>query len=60
MTILKNTLPPEDEVQFLAYLEHDFSTHPENIIPASVLYWERIKALAAGVEVDLDATLANH
>ncbi|AIX52380.1 type II toxin-antitoxin system PrlF family antitoxin [Pantoea eucrina] len=60
MTILKNTLPPEYEAQFLAYLGHDISTYPENIIPVSVLYWERVKALAAGVEVDLDAPLADH
>jgi len=57
--MLRYTLPNEDESQFLAYLESDISTHPENIIPVSVAYWERIKALTAGVEVDLDAPLTD-
>jgi antitoxin PrlF len=59
MAILKYTLPPEDELQFLAYLENDISAHPENIIPVSVAYWERIKALTTGVEVDLDTPLTD-
>ncbi|EFM17744.1 type II toxin-antitoxin system PrlF family antitoxin [Pantoea sp. aB] len=57
--MLRYTLPIEDEAEFLAYLENNISTHSENIIPVSVAYWERIKALTAGVEVDLDAPLTD-
>lgn len=45
--------------QFLTFLENDMKNNPQNIQPVPVMFWERAKALTAGVEVDLDAPLTD-
>ena len=45
--------------QFLTFLENDMKNNPQNIQPVPVTFWERAKALTAGVEVDLDAPLTD-
>ncbi|WP_289368063.1 type II toxin-antitoxin system PrlF family antitoxin [Pantoea stewartii] len=41
--------------QFLNFLESDMKNNPKNIHAVPVAFWESIKALTAGVDVDLDA-----
>lgn len=43
--------------QFLAFLEADMSAHPERLHPIGADLVERINALVAGVEVNLDEPL---
>ena len=45
--------------QFLSFLENDMKKNPQNIVPVPVAFWDSIKALTAGVEVDLDAPLTD-
>lgn len=45
--------------QFLAFLENDMKKNPQNIHPVPAVFWERAKALTAGVEVDLDAPITD-
>lgn len=45
--------------QFLTFLENDMKTKPQNIHPVPALFWESIKELTAGVNVDLDAPLTD-
>lgn len=51
----------EDPVvlKFLNFLENDMKKNPQKIAPVPALFWEKIKALTAGVEVDLDAPLTD-
>ena len=44
---------------FLSFLEKDMKNNPQNIHAVPVFAWESIKALTAGVEVDLDAPLTD-
>lgn len=44
--------------QFLAFLARDIGTHPQRLQSIDAGFVERIKALSAGVEVDLDAALS--
>lgn len=46
--------------QFLTFLENDMKKNPQNIAPVPAMFWESIKALTAGVEVDLDAPLTDN
>jgi len=43
--------------KFLSFLEKDMENNPHNIHAVPVSVWQSIKALTAGVEVDLDAPL---
>lgn len=45
--------------QFLTFLENDMKNNPQNIHQVPVAFWAGIKALTAGVEVDLDAPLTD-
>ena len=45
--------------QFLTFLENDMKKNPQNIHPVPTVFWESIKALTAGVEVDLNAPLTD-
>ena len=45
--------------QFLTFLENDMKNNPQNITPVPVAFWEHVKALTAGVEVDLDAPITD-
>lgn len=51
----------EDPVvsQFLSFLENDMMKNPQNIHQVPEAFWSGIKALTAGVEVDLDAPLTD-
>jgi antitoxin PrlF len=42
---------------FLGLLSEDLASRPEQLKPVGVKFAERIQALVAGVEVDLDAEL---
>jgi antitoxin PrlF len=44
--------------QFLSFLAHDMSTHPEHLKSIDAGVRKRIKSLVKKVEVDLDAPLA--
>lgn len=46
--------------KFLSFIEDDMKKNPQNIAPVPVVFWEGIKALTAGVEVDLDAPLTDN
>ena len=39
---------------FLDFLERDIERHPERLQPVTVELVERIRALTAGIEIDLD------
>jgi len=43
--------------QFLDFLAHDMSAHPERLQAVGELFVERIRSLVASVEVDVDAPL---
>jgi len=43
---------------FLQFLERDIREHPEHIQAVDVSYFQRLEALVAGCEVDLDQPLA--
>lgn len=43
--------------QFLTFLENDMKKNPQNIRQVPEAFWAGIKALTAGVGVDLDAPL---
>lgn len=45
--------------QYLSFLENDMKTNPQNIHQVPAAFWTGIKALTAGVEVDLDAPLTD-
>lgn len=45
--------------QFLTFLENDMKKNPQNIHQVPAALWAGIKALTAGVEVDLDAPLTD-
>lgn len=42
---------------FLDFLAKDLAEHPELLLPLRADFVERVQALVAGVEVDLDAKL---
>ncbi|MDR1849862.1 MAG: type II toxin-antitoxin system PrlF family antitoxin [Zoogloeaceae bacterium] len=42
---------------FLDFLERDIIEHPEHIQPMDASYFQRLHALVAGCEIDLDAPL---
>ena len=44
---------------FLSFLENDMIKNPQNIHQVPAAFWAGIKALTAGVEVDLDAPLTD-
>ncbi|KMT64157.1 type II toxin-antitoxin system PrlF family antitoxin [Catenovulum maritimum] len=44
---------------FLAFVASDMQNHPEKIQPLSASMRERIEMLTAGIELDLDAPLAD-
>jgi antitoxin PrlF len=46
--------------KFLDFIEDDMKKNPQNIAPVPVVFWEGIKALTAGVEVDLDALITDN
>ena len=46
--------------QFLAFLENDMKKNPQNIVPVSASFWNDIKALTSGVEVNLDEPLTDN
>lgn len=46
-------------LNFLNFLEHDMKANPQNIHTVPLTVWKSIKALTAGVEVDLDAPLTD-
>ncbi|EDQ2186845.1 type II toxin-antitoxin system PrlF family antitoxin [Salmonella enterica] len=43
--------------QFLTFLENDMKKNPQKITPVPTIFRESMKALTAGVNVDLDAPL---
>lgn len=43
--------------QFLTFLENDMKKNPQKIAPVPTMFWESMKALTVGVNVDLDAPL---
>ncbi len=52
--------PESDPVldQFLGFLAHDLSAHPERLAAVDARWVERLNALVGDVEVDLDAPLS--
>lgn len=46
--------------KFMDFIEDDMKKNPQNIAPLPVVLWEGIKALTAGVEVDLDALITDN
>lgn len=46
--------------QFLAFLENDMKKNPQNIVPVSASFWNGIKTLTSGVEVNLDEPLTDN
>ena len=45
--------------EFLALLDTDMMAHPERVLPIEPLLIERARMLVAGVEINLDAPLAD-
>jgi antitoxin PrlF len=45
--------------QFLGFLTHDISTHPERLQPVNSSFVQRIESLVGEVNVDLDAPLSD-
>ncbi|MFC0228446.1 type II toxin-antitoxin system PrlF family antitoxin [Serratia aquatilis] len=45
--------------QFLTFLEHDMKKNPQHLQSVPPAFWAGIKAITAGVEVDLDAPLTD-
>ena len=44
--------------QFLSFLARDIASHPERLQAVDAGFVQRLKSLAGGIEVDLDATLS--
>lgn len=44
--------------QFLGFLAHDIANHPERLKALDTSLAHRLQALVGGIEVDLNATLA--
>lgn len=44
--------------QFLSFLARDIASHPERMQAVDAGFVQRLKSLASGIEVDLDATLS--
>ena len=51
--------PEEDPAiaKFLEFLERDIANNPQNLVPFTKEFMDRVDRLVAGVEVDMDAPL---
>ncbi|WP_334603580.1 type II toxin-antitoxin system PrlF family antitoxin, partial [Escherichia coli] len=43
--------------QFLTFLENDMKKNPQKFAPVPTMFWQSMKALTVGVNVDLEAPL---